>query len=157
MFRDIGNGAEEEDGADISDEDLRSYFQYQFLKPSFIFRDTFKKVDVDNSGEINMQVRDLIDHLMQAIIKKTYGISNFNRYRYFQTWQELKSAVEYLAILYGLDDVSEELNKDKKYQHSSQSPPQADAWVELMKEADDGDGSLGYEEFVAMIRKAQKN
>ena len=103
-----------------------------------------------------MQVRDLIDHLMQAIIKKTYGISNFNRYRYFQTWQELKSAVEYLAILYGLDDVSEEL-KTKRNQHSSQSPPQADAWVELMKEADDGDGSLGYEEFVAMIRKAQKN
>ena len=66
-------------------------------------------------------------------------------------------AVEYLAILYGLDDVSEELNKDKKYQQSSQSPPQADAWVELMKEADDGDGSLGYEEFAAMIRKAQKN
>ena len=80
MFRDIGNGAEEEDGADISDEDLRSYFQYQFLKPSFIFRDTFKKVDVDNSGEINMQVRDLIEHLMQAIIRKAYGISNFNRY-----------------------------------------------------------------------------
>ena len=65
-------------------------------------------------------------------------------------------AVEYLAILYGLDDVSEEL-KTKRYQHSSQSPPQADAWVELMKEADDGDGSLGYEEFAAMIRKAQKN
>ena len=65
--------------------------------------------------------------------------------------------MEYLAILYGLDDVSEELNKDKKYQHSSQSPAQADAWVELMKEADDGDGSLGYEEFAAMIRKAQKN
>ena len=106
--------AKEEDGADISEEDLRSYFQYQFLKPSFIFRDTFKKVDVDNSGEINMQVRDLIDHLMQAIIKKTYGFSNLNKDCYFQTWQELKSAVEYLAILYGLDDVSEELNKHKK-------------------------------------------
>ena len=78
MFRDIGNGADEEDGADISEEDLRSYFQYQFLKPSFIFRDTFKKVDVDNSGEINMQVRDVIEYLMQAIIKKTYEISNFN-------------------------------------------------------------------------------
>ena len=64
-------------------------------------------------------------------------------------------AVEYLAILYGLDDVSEEL-KTKRYQHSLQSR-QADAWVELMKEADDGDGSLGYEEFAAMIRKAQKN
>ena len=156
MFRDIGNGAEEEDGADISEEDLRSYFQYQFLKSSFIFRDTFKKVDVDNSGEINMQVRDVIDHLMQAIIKKTYEISNFNKHCSSQTWQELKSAVEYLAILYGLDDVSEEL-KTKRYQPSSQSPPQADAWVELMKEADDGDGSLGYEEFAAMIRKAQKN
>ena len=103
-----------------------------------------------------MQVRDLKDHLMLDIIKETYGISNFNRDCYFQTWQELKSAVEYLAILYGLDDVSEEL-KTKRNQHSSQSPPQADAWVELMKEADDGDGSLGYEEFVAMIRKAQKN
>ena len=156
MFRDIGNGAEEEDGADISEEDLRSYFQYQFLKSSFIFRDTFKKVDVDNSGEINMQVHDVIDQLMQAIIKKTSEISNFNREGSSQTWQELKSAVEYLAILYGLDDVSEEL-KTKRYQQSSQSPPQADAWVELMKEADDGDGSLGYEEFAAMIKKAQKN
>ena len=148
--------AKEEDGADISEEDLRSYFQCQFLKLSFIFRETFKKVDVDNSGEINMQVCQVIEHLMQAISKKTYRISNFNRDCYFQTWQELKSAVEYLAILYGLDDVSEEL-KTKRNQHSSQSPPQADAWVELMKEADDGDGSLGYEEFVAMIRKAQKN
>ena len=156
MFRDIGNGAEEEDGADISEEDLRSYFRYQFLKSSFIFRDTFKKVDVDNSGAINMQVRNLIDHLMQAIIKKTYEISNFNKHCSSQTRQELKMAVEYLAILYGLDDVSEEL-KTKRYQHSSQFPPQADAWVELMKEADDGDGSLGYEEFAAMIRKAQKN
>ena len=44
--------------------------------------------------------------------------------------------MEYLAILYGLDDVSEEL-KTKRYQQSSQSPPQVDAWVELMKEADD--------------------
>ena len=103
-----------------------------------------------------MQVRDVIEHLMQAIIKKTYEISNFNKHCTSQTWQELKSAVEYLAILYGLDDVSEEL-KTKRYQPSSQSPPQADAWVELMKEADDGDGSLGYEEFAAMIKKAQKN
>ena len=34
--------------------------------------------------------------------------------------------------------------------------PQADAWVGLMKEADDGDGSLSYEEFIAMVKTAQK-
>ena len=85
-------------------------------------------------------------------------------------------AVEYLGILYGLDDVSlqsifESLqlyHQHHGHQHQQhhhgrhQGHPdqdlhhQAEAWVGLMKEADDGDGSLSYEEFVAMIKKAQK-
>ena len=72
-------------------------------------------------------------------------------------------AVEYLGILYGLDDVSVQripeslLLHHQHYGHQHQHlDHQAEAWVGLMKEADDGDGSLSYEEFAAMIKKAQK-
>ena len=94
-------------------------------------------------------------------------------------------AVEYLGILYGLDDVSfqkriqmkQPLNfyclkhHSHQHQHHPQHPlshhhcqshhhyhhldHQAEEWEGLMKEADDGDGSLTYEEFVAMISNAQ--
>merc|ERR1712130_346175 len=50
--------------------------------------------------------------------------------------RELKMAVKFLGKQYGLND--------------------AKAWVTLMKEADDGDGTLTYEEFNEMVRKAQK-
>ena len=82
-------------------------------------------------------------------------------------------AVEYLGILYGLDDVSLQILKNldslllyhhghehQQHHHSHHQGQhldhQAEAWVGLMKEADDGDGSLSYDEFVAMIKKAQK-
>ena len=83
-------------------------------------------------------------------------------------------AVEYLGILYGLDDVSLQRIQIKQPNciisimliHTSNMTKatlinvhvdeQAEAWVGLMREADDGDGSLSYEEFAAMIKKAQK-
>ena len=64
-------------------------------------------------------------------------------------------AVEYLGILYGLDDVSLQKFKSSPYCQSHHHSHQAEEWEGLMKEADDGDGSLTYEEFVAMISNAQ--
>ena len=56
-------------------------------------------------------------------------------------------AVKFLGKQYGLSDVSDHL--------STWPPVQAKAWMKMMADADDGDGTLDYEEFSDMVRKAQ--
>ena len=105
----------------------------------------FNKIDKDKSGSINIQV-----------VVITIIIIGINIIIMFMPRQELKLSNRFLAKTFGLKDVSASIASDQlMLSKIFESNEQAKAWEKLMKETDNGDGNLTYNEFADLVRRGQ--
>ena len=105
----------------------------------------FNKIDKDKSGSINIQV-----------VVITIIIIGINIIIMFMPRQELKLSNRFLAKTFGLKDVSASIASDQlMLSKMFESNEQAKAWEKLMKETDNGDGNLTYNEFADLVRRGQ--
>ena len=108
----------------------------------------FNKIDKDKSGSINIQV------VVITII--IIGINIIMFIIMFMPRQELKLSNRFLAKTFGLKDVSASIASDQlMLSKIFESNEQAKAWEKLMKETDNGDGNLTYNEFADLVRRGQ--